>query len=242
MRASRHEPRVLSGDWSALIASGRGGTPGVEEGPDGFSGDISGTADRLAVTARPGARTGPHGDSIEPAGFEIRHLITACEQIAGWIRFAGTKAALALTVDGIFASFLVPAISHLTQGGTRDAAALAASALFVAWASFVALSCAEAFRPILPKALNAVYTAVGRCAHVHPAAIATQCPLDRHEHFVRDVGRRAAEGFRNQVLIGMMAGAHISTSRYRHVIASTRLLTAAAPLGSAYVAALGIAT
>jgi hypothetical protein len=241
VRASRHEPRVLSGDWSALIASGRGGTPRLEEGPDGFSGDTSGTADRLAVTARSSARTGPHGDSIEPAGFEIRHLITAYEQIVDWIRFAGIKAALVLTVDGIFASFLVPTISHLTQG-TRDAAALAASALFVAWASFVALSCTEAFRCILPRALNAVHTAVGRCAHFHPAAIATQCPLDRHEQFVRDFGRRAAEGFRNQVLIGMMVEAHISKSKYRHVIASIKLLTAAAPLGFAYVAALGITT
>jgi hypothetical protein len=240
VRASRHEPRVLSGDWSALIASGRGGTPRVEEGPAGFSGDTSGTADRLAVTARPGARTGPHGDSIEPAGFEIRHLITACEQIADWICFAGTKAGLAVTVDGFFASFLVLTISHLTQG-TPDAAALAASALFVAWASFVALSCTEAFRCILPKALNAVHTAVGRCAHVHPAAIATQCPPDRHEQFVRDFDRRAAGGFRNQVLIAMMVAARISKSRYRHVIASIKLLTAAAPPGSAYVAALGIA-
>jgi hypothetical protein len=241
VRASRHEPRVLRGDWSALIASGRGGAPRVEEGPDGFSGDISGTADRLAVTTRSGARTGPHDESIEPAGFEIRHLITACEQIADWIRFAGIKAALVLTVDGIVAAFLVPTISHLTQG-TRDAAALAASALFVAWASFVALSCTEAFRCILPKALNAVHTAVGRCAHFHPAAITTQCPLDRHEQCVRDFDRRAAEGFGNQVLIGMMVEAHISKSKYRHVIASIKLPTAAAPLGSAYVAALGIAT
>jgi hypothetical protein len=38
-----------------------------------------------------------------------------------------------------------------------------------------------------------------------------------------------------------MAGAHISTSRYRHVIASIKLLTAAAPLGLAYLAAVGIA-
>ncbi len=47
---------------------------------------------------------------------------------------------------------------------------------------------------------------------------------------------------RNQVLIGMMVGAHISKSRYRHVIASIELLTAAAPFGFAYVAARGIAT
>lgn len=205
-----------------------------------MSGDTSGTADRLAVTARPNARTGPHGGSIEPAGSEIRHLITACEQIAGWTRFAGTKAALALTVDGIFASFLVPAISRRTQG-TPDAAALAGSALFVARASFVALSCTEAYRCLLPKALNAVHTAAGRCAHVHPAAIAAQCPPGRHEQFVRGFGRRAAEGLRNQVLIGIMIEAHISKSRYRHVIASIKLLTAAAPPGSAYVAALGIA-
>jgi hypothetical protein len=232
---------VLSGEWSALIASGRGGTPRLEEGPDGFSGDTSGTADRLAVTVRSSARIGPHCDSIEPAGFEIRHLITACEQIAGWIRFAGIKAALVLTVDGIFACFLVPTISHRTQG-TRDAAALAASALFVAWASFVGLSCTEAFRCILPKALNAVHAAVGRCAHFHLAAIASQYPLDRHEQFVRDFDRGAAEGFRNQVLIGMMVEAHIPRSKYRHVIASIKLLTATAPLGFACEAALGIAT
>lgn len=40
----------------------------------------------------------------------------------------------------------------------------------------------------------------------------------------------------------MMAEAHISKSRYRHVIASIKLLTATAPPGFAYLAALGIAT
>jgi len=42
--------------------------------------------------------------------------------------------------------------------------------------------------------------------------------------------------------MGMMAAAHISKSGYRHVSASIKLLTAAAPLGFAYVAAPGIAT
>jgi hypothetical protein len=42
-------------------------------------------------------------------------------------------------------------------------------------------------------------------------------------------------------MIGMMVEAHISKSTYRHVIASSRLLTAAAPPGSGYVAAHGIA-
>jgi hypothetical protein len=40
----------------------------------------------------------------------------------------------------------------------------------------------------------------------------------------------------------MMVKARISRSEYRHVIASVKLLTAAAPLGFAYMAALGIAT
>jgi hypothetical protein len=40
----------------------------------------------------------------------------------------------------------------------------------------------------------------------------------------------------------MMAEAHISKPKYRHVIASIKPLTAAAPLGFAYVAARGIAT
>jgi hypothetical protein len=47
---------------------------------------------------------------------------------------------------------------------------------------------------------------------------------------------------RNQLLTGIMAEARISRSRYRHVIASVKLLTAAAPPGFAYVAAPGIAT
>ena len=47
---------------------------------------------------------------------------------------------------------------------------------------------------------------------------------------------------RNQVLTGIMAEAHISRSGYRHVIASIKLLTAAAPHGFAYVAAPGITT
>jgi hypothetical protein len=40
----------------------------------------------------------------------------------------------------------------------------------------------------------------------------------------------------------MMVEARISKSEYRRVIASIKLLTAAAPLSFAYVAALGIAT
>jgi hypothetical protein len=40
----------------------------------------------------------------------------------------------------------------------------------------------------------------------------------------------------------MMVEVHISKFKYRHVIASIKLLTAAAPLGLAYVAARGIAT
>ena len=45
-----------------------------------------------------------------------------------------------------------------------------------------------------------------------------------------------------RVLSGMMAAARISTPGYRRVIASIKLLTGAAPPGSAYVAAPGIAT
>ena len=86
-----------------------------------------------------------------------------------------------------------------------------------------------------------MHTAAGHCARFHPAAIATQCPLNRHEQFVRDFDRRAAEGFRNQVLIGMMIEAHISRSKYRHVIASIKLLAATAPPGFAHAAAPGIA-
>jgi hypothetical protein len=39
----------------------------------------------------------------------------------------------------------------------------------------------------------------------------------------------------------MMVEAHISKSKYRHVIGSIKPLTAAAPFGFAYMAAFGIA-
>lgn len=41
--------------------------------------------------------------------------------------------------------------------------------------------------------------------------------------------------------MGMMAEARISRSGYRHIIASIKRLTAAAPPGFAYVAVLGMA-
>jgi len=201
------------------------------------SADTSVTADPTAAPVPSSVPLGPNAGSIEQAELQTRNLIAAYEQIAQWIRFADTKAALVLTVNGLFASFLIPTVSDLTAGTPRGLA-IAASALFIVWALFVGLSCLEAFRCILPRALNEVHPAAGRSPNFHPAAIAAHCPLDKPDEFVRDFERLAPRQFRNQVLRGMLIEAHISTSKYRHVIASIRLLAAAAPLGFAYLTVL----
>jgi hypothetical protein len=204
------------------------------------SADASLTADPTAAGVPSSAPLGPYA-GIEPAEFQTRNLIAAYEQIAQWIRFADTKAALVLTVNGLFASVLLTTVADLSAAKPAELAT-AATVLFVVWALFGGLSCLEAFRCILPRALNAVHPAVTCSPHFHPAAIAARTRLDQPDEFVRDFDRLASRHYRDEVLKGMLIEAHISTAKYRHVIASIRLLAIAAPLGFAYLTIVELAT
>jgi hypothetical protein len=205
------------------------------------SANTSLAADSTAAAVPSSAPLGHYPGSIEQAEFQIRNLIAAYEQIAQWIRFADTKAALVLTVNGLFASVLLATVGDLS-GATPAGSATAATALLVVWALFAGLSCLEAFRCILPRALNDVHPAVACSPHFHPAAIAAHCRLDRPDEFVRAFDRLASRDYRDQVLKGMLIEAHISAAKYRHVIASIRLLAVAAPLGFACLAVVEVAT
>jgi hypothetical protein len=240
VRTSRHEPRVLSGDWSALIASGRGGTPRLEEGPDGFSGDTSGTADRLAVTERPGAHRPARGqrrarrvrDPAPDHGPRTDRRPDSLRRYQGRARPHRRRDLRLLPRP----DDQPPQARNARRCGARRLGPVRRVGKLRRAVAYGGVS--------LHRAEGAQRGAHGGGAlrALPPAAIATQCPLDRHEQFVCDFDCRAAEGFRNQVLIGMMVEAHISKSKYRHVIASIKLVTAAAPLGFASAAALGIAT
>lgn len=196
----------------------------------------AGTSLRADPTAAALPSSEPLGQyaGIEQAEFQIRNLMAAYEQIAQWIRFADTKAALVLTVNGLFASVLLATVGDLSAL-TPAELATAVTAVFVVWALFVELSCLEPFRCILPRALNEVHTGVACTPHFHPAAIAAHYRLDQPDEFVRSFDRLESRHYRDEVLKGMLIEAHISTAKYRHVIASIRLLAIAAPLGFVYL-------
>jgi hypothetical protein len=205
------------------------------------SSDRPATAGSIAALMPPGVLLARSAGTVEQGELQIRNLIASYEQIAEWIRFADTKAAVVLTVNGLLASFLIPTISELT-GQTPGGLAISAYALFVGWALLAAWSCLRAVRCILPRALNEVHPAVARCPHFHPAAIAARYPFDQRDEFVEDFERLGCQSFRNQILHGMVIEANISTVKYRHVIASIRLLAAVAPMGLAYLALVQLAT
>jgi hypothetical protein len=54
--------------------------------------------------------------------------------------------------------------------------------------------------------------------------------------------RLSSEDFRNEVLQAMVIEAHISRSKYRHVVASIRFLAAMTTFGFTYFAILSIAS
>jgi hypothetical protein len=114
--------------------------------------------------------------NIEQAEFQTRNLM------------------LVLTVNGLFASVLIATVSELSAA-TPAGLAMAATALFVTWALFVGLSCLEAFRCILPRALNEVHPAVACSPQFHPAAIAARCRLDQPDEFVRAFDRLASRHY-----------------------------------------------
>ena len=237
MRTSHHEPRVLSGDWSALIASGRGGAARLEEGPDSFPGDTSGTADRLA---RPGAhrparrqhRARRVRDPAPDHGLRTDRRPDSLRRYQGRARPHRRRDLRLLPRP----DDQPPQARNARRCGARRLGLVRRVGKLRRAVVYGGVS--------LHRAEGAQHGAHGGGAlrALPPAAIATQCPLDRHEQFVCDFDCRAAEGFRNQVLIGTMVEAHMSKSKYRHVIASIKLVTASALLGFASAAALGIAT
>ena len=172
---------------------------------------------------------------------ETENLVATYDTIAEWIRFADAKAAVVLTVVGAIAGTLIPTLrDYLAATDPHPTSwwnTLVAS-LFAAWLGVGVAACFFAFRCIIPFRQKGVHPALQKCAHFHPAAIATSYKMDQHSEFVEGYLNAGAEGFRREVLAGLLIDSHISNLKYRSVTTSIRLLAWSAIISMIYLLAI----
>ncbi len=156
--------------------------------------------------------------------------------MAEWIRFADAKAAVVLTVAGALSGRLIPTLTpFLDKHPTGSGLVIVALLLFAGWLILTVAACFCAFRCILPFRRKGQHPALDRCAHFHPAAIASRYSMDDHDRFIAGYNSAGIEGFQREVLAGLLIDSHISASKYGWVTMSVRLLGYGACLALCYV-------
>ncbi len=176
----------------------------------------------------------------EPEQVRPEELIDTYNAIAEWIRFADAKAAVVLTAGGALASVLIPTlkpyIAEFKPGehlGEWWLYAVVGS--FLLWLFLLVLSCISAFLCIRPLRRKGRHPALETCKHFHPAAISTAYTIDQVEDFQKQFAQLGADGFRKEVVSGVLIDAHISSAKYSRVGASIRLLAASSVFGFLYL-------
>ena len=172
------------------------------------------------------------------------NYIEAYHAVSEWIRFADAKAGAVLTVAGVLAGILVPTARRFVDEATDEH-------LFAYWQPITAmlfvlfivlLTCAagSALYCITPARRKGKHPALGHCDHFHPAAISARYSIDDVEAFIRDSDAVGVDGFRREVLAGLLLDSHISNFKYGHVVRSIRLFSAAGLFALLYLLALNL--
>ncbi|MBC8291078.1 MAG: hypothetical protein H8E37_12250 [Planctomycetes bacterium] len=172
---------------------------------------------------------------------ETENLVATYDTIAEWIRFADAKAAVVLTVVGAIAGTLIPTLREYLAATDPHPTSwwnTLVTALFAAWLGVGVAACFFAFRCIIPFRQKGVHPALQKCAHFHPAAIASSYKMDQHGEFVEGYLKAGTDGFRREVLAGLLIDSHISSSKYRSVTTSIRLLAWSAVISMIYLLAI----
>jgi hypothetical protein len=172
---------------------------------------------------------------------ETENLVATYDTVAEWIRFADAKAAVVLTVVGAIAGTLIPTLREYLDSADPHPANwwnTLVTVLFAAWLSLGVAACVFAFRCIIPFRRKGQHPSLEKCAHFHPAAIATRYTIDQHDEFVAGYQAAGTDGFRKEVLAGLLIDSHISGSKYRNVTTSIRLLAWAAVISMIYLLAI----
>ncbi len=185
-------------------------------------------SDNQTPSSQPSSDAPDGGVSGVRESIETENLIATYDCVAEWIRFADAKAAAVLTVAGATIGVLVPGLRSYLSAADAAKQPLPwwntlVLTLFVVWLVLTLISIVLAFRCILPYRRRGVHPSLQHCTHFHPAAISSHYGIDEHERFVADYERGGSDGFRREILAGLLIDSHISASKYTRVTASIRL-------------------
>ncbi|MEZ6122508.1 MAG: hypothetical protein R3C49_04945 [Planctomycetaceae bacterium] len=159
--------------------------------------------------------------------------------IAEWIRFADAKAAVVLTVGGAVAGLVIPTLkSYLNETPGKHPTewwTAMVSGLFAIWLLLLLLSGIWAFLCILPFRRKGKHPALGHSSHFHPAAISTSFQLDDVDRFINECDAMGDGGLRREVAACLLIDSHISSTKYRYVTTSIRLMGASSIVALIYL-------
>jgi hypothetical protein len=172
---------------------------------------------------------------------ETENFIETYRIIADWIRFADTKAAATLTINGVLLGLLIPTLKvylaentpHPTAWWTR-----AVVALFLGWLVALVVSAIASFLCILPFRGMGRKLALDHATHFHPAAVAQKYPLGDVDHFIEECKKTGMVGLKRQVLAAVLLDSHLSSTKYRYVTWSIWALAVSVVFGFLYLLAI----
>ena len=183
-------------------------------------------------------------NSIAPVevALEAENYIETYKIIAEWIRFADTKAAATLTVNGVLLGLIIPTLkTYLAEKSAAHSPSWGTSlavALFAGWLVLLVASAVSAFLCILPLRGTHRMLAMAHTTHFHPAAVSGKFRLDDVEGFAADCDRVGAAGFKREVQAAMLIDAHLSSAKYGYVARAIRCLAASVAVGFCYLVAI----
>lgn len=197
---------------------------------------------KAAETDASSSRVLPAANSQVVSNLETANLIEGYHVIAEWIRFADAKAAVVLTVGGAIAGLVIPTLkSYLSEDPSMHPTGwwtVMVSCLFAVWLLLVLLSGVCAFQCIIPFRQKGRHPALGKCAHFHPAAIGAAFSLNDTDRFIDECEKMGDGGLRKEVAACLLIDSHISSTKYRRVTMSIRLMGASAIVALAYLIAI----
>jgi hypothetical protein len=173
---------------------------------------------------------------------EAENFIETYKLVADWIRFADTKAAATLTVNGVLLGLMIPTLkSYLAErsGGAVPAWWLPVVVmLFLAWLLTLVASASYSFLCILPFRGLGRQMALAQTTHFHPAAIAQKFPLGELDRFVAECQQIGMTGLKREVIAALLIDAHLSNAKYRYVTRSVVCLAVSVVFGFGYLIAI----
>lgn len=172
---------------------------------------------------------------------EAENFIETYQIIGEWIRFADTKAAVTLTVNGVFLGLLIPTlkaylgekITHPTEWWNGLVVAL-----FLGWLLCVVASVISSFLCILPLRGKGRSLTMSHTTHFHPAAITRTYPVDDLNRFTGDCDAIGMAGLKREVLAAILIDSHLSSEKYGHVSRSIWCLAVSIGFGFFYLLAI----